>query len=88
MSKEIDEIAVINFCLATVENFKSSTFHRYVEVIYDNHEAQDAWISANLPAEIFTYKYSDEGGSYHVFHCRNKEILGTFVNELESLFHF
>lgn len=88
MSHEIDEIAAINHCVATIENFKSTTFHRNAEVIYGKHKAQDAWILANLPAEIFHYEYHNEGGAYHAFHCRNKEILDTFVNELESLFHF
>lgn len=87
-NQQTEEVAALKQCVATIENFKSTTFRRSAEVIYGNYEAQDAWISENLPAEIFTYEYSNEGGSYHIFHCRNKKILDTFVDELESLFHF
>ena len=87
-NQQTEEVATINEYVTAIDNFKSTTFSRSTEVIYDNYEAQDAWILANKPAEIFMCYYSSEGGSYHVFHCRNKEILDTFVDELESLFHF
>lgn len=87
-NQQTEEVAIINQYVAAIENFKSTTFRRIAEVIYDNWEAQDLWISENKPAEIFMCHYSNECGSYHVFHCRTKEILDTFVDELQSLFHF
>lgn len=87
-NQQTEEVATINEYVAAIENFKSTTFRRIAEVIYNNWEAQDAWILANKPAEIFEYEFPSEGGSYHVFHCRNKQVLDTFVDELESLFHF
>lgn len=95
MTNQMEEVAAINFCVETINNFKSTTFRRSADVIHDKYNEQNTWILANKPAEIFmvsaeeyTFEWDYNGCSCHDFYCRNKEILDAFVDELELLFHY
>ena len=88
MTNLSEEIASLNQYIDAIEKFKTESFYRHVEAVYEKFKEMSLWISENKPSEILRSEYSNEAGYFHVFHCRNKQILDTFVNELESLFHY
>lgn len=82
------EVAIINQYVDAIEKFKEESFYGHVEANYVKFEEMSLWISENKPSEVLRSEHENDDGYFHTFHCRNKQILDTFVNKLESLFHY